>query len=396
MDYREMILSTICGKVGGCIPYVPRLDLWYKANKLGSTLPVKYKNASLMEITDDLEIGYHGVIPDYREYENDDGDVDLGLGIYRFKTIPYSVNLKNIERRVTRENGLTATEYYTPYGKIYTKVLYDENMKKSGMTVAHTVEYAIKSIHEFKSIAYIFENAEVKPNYDYFLEFKNKIGNRGVAVAFNSFAASPMHYIMKELMCIETFFYESFDHQDELQQLAQSIAKFYNSVFEITAASPADIVLSGANYDTSITPPPYFEKYILPSLKGQSEFLHNKGKYLLTHTDGENKGLLKLYKKSRFDIADSICPSPMTGMTLREIKEEFAGDITIWGGIPAICMLEESMDNYEFDKFLDMTMESIGRGDHIIFSIADTAPPGTIFKRIKRIAEKVKEFGPIK
>ncbi len=37
-----------------------------------------------------------------------------------------------------------------------------------------------------------------------------------------------------------------------------------------------------------------------------------KGKFLLTHTDGENIGLLEEYMACEFDIADSICPSPMT------------------------------------------------------------------------------------
>ncbi|MCX7999386.1 MAG: hypothetical protein N3A69_10630, partial [Leptospiraceae bacterium] len=42
--------------------------IWYKANKKNDTLPSKYKNASLRDITDDLSIGYHAVVPDFRDF----------------------------------------------------------------------------------------------------------------------------------------------------------------------------------------------------------------------------------------------------------------------------------------------------------------------------------------
>jgi len=42
-----------------------------------------------------------------------------------------------------------------------------------------------------------------------------------------------------------------------------------------------------------------------------------------------------------------------------------------------------------------MTFASIGNGDHIILSIADTTPPGAKFDRILKIAQKAKQFGPV-
>ena len=396
MNYKELLFSTIKGAATEVIPFVPRLDLWYKANKLNDTLPDKYKNAALMDITDDLNIGYHAVIPDFRDYSDDNGDIDLGLGIYRFKTIPYNVELHNVERKVTREKEIINVEYLTPYGSIHTKVLYSEIMKKSGATLAHVLEYAIKGVQDFEAVAYIYENIEIKPQYDHFLKFKESIGGRGIVAAFNSLCASPMHLIMKELMSVEAFFYESFDNPEELEWLAGKITGYYDKVFEVVANSPAEIVLSGANYDSSIISPLFFNKHIKTSLRRQAESLHKKDKYLITHTDGENRGLLEAYLESGFDIADSVCPAPMTSMSLKDVRDILGKRVTVWGGIPSISVLEDSMTDYEFDKYIDTTMESVGSGDHLIFSIADTTPPGAKFDRIKRIAKKVKEFGPVK
>lgn len=390
------MISTIKGEPAEILPFVPRLDLWYKANKKSGTLPDKYKNATLMEITDDLEIGYHAAVPDFRDYIGEDGDADLGLGIYRFATVPYKVRLHNIRQKTIRENGLTTVEYETPHGTVRTKVLYDESMRKSGATIAHVAEHAIKSVKDFDAVAYIFENAEVSPNYSRYSEFKEQIGNRGITVAFNSLSASPYHFILKELMKTESFFYESFDYPDELRHLVGRLSKYYDKVFDTVLGSPGEVLLSGANYDSSITTPLLFEEYFAPYIKKQAEACHKKGKFLLTHTDGENRGLLEKYLACGFDIADSICPAPMTSHTLADVRSVFDGKITIWGGIPSISVLETSMSDYEFEKYLDMTLESIGRGDHIIFSIADTTPAGAKFERIQQIAKKVREFGAVK
>ena len=85
----------------------------------------------------------------------------------------------------------------------------------------------------------------------------------------------------------------------------------------------------------------------------------------------------------------------MTSQTLKEVRDVFGQKITIWGGIPAACLLENSMSDYEFEKYLDMTLESIGSGRKIILGIADTTPPEAKLDRIMKIASKCKEFGPI-
>lgn len=128
MNYKQLILSAIRGIPTDQIPFVPRLDLWYKANSQGGTLPDKYKNSTLKEITEDMDVGYHAIVPDFRDFLNEDDDADLGLGIHRFKTMPYTVELHNVEREVSRNNGITTVSYTTPYGVIKTRIQYDESM----------------------------------------------------------------------------------------------------------------------------------------------------------------------------------------------------------------------------------------------------------------------------
>ena len=393
MNYRQRILSTIKGQKTDTLPYVPRLDLWYKSNKYKNTLPKKYSGATLMEITEDLDIGYHAVIPDFRDYENEMDNIGFSLGIMNLRNNAYRVDFKNIEYRVKKDGGLTEVTFKTPYGNISTKYLYNEAMKRSGATIGHTVEHAIKSKDDYMAISYIYENLEIVPTYGNHIRFQDQIGDRGVAVAFNLLSASPVHLIMKELMKFELFIYELNDRPEEIEILGEKIKIFFDRLYDIVLDGPADIILSGANYDSFLTWPAFFAKYITPYLKSQSEKAHRKNKYLLTHTDGENKGLIKEYNASNIDIADSICPAPMTSLTFKEIRKELRDDITIWGGLPSICVLKDSMSDYEFEKYIDSILEDIGGGGHIILSFADTTPPDADFKRIVKVAELTRNFG---
>ncbi len=395
MNHKERIIKTIKGERTDCLPFVPRLDLWYRANKKNGTLPIKYRNATLMEMTLDMDIGYHGIVPDFKDIDSIEDEVDRALGIYKLRNMPYRAELKNVERKVTIDGDITQVDYITPVGNIRTKVLYNEDMRREGITITHIVEHAIKSPDDFEAMAYIFNDFRVSPNYEGYNAFNEQISDRGVAVGFVSLAASPMHLIQRELMPVEQFFYEMYDHNEELNWLSGEINNFYTKVFQVVAESQSEIVLSGANYDSSVTYPPFFKEYIAPYLKQQADILHKKDKFLLTHTDGENKGLLDLYLEAGIDIADSICPYPMTKLSLEEVRNVFKGNITIWGGLPSICVLENSMSEYEFEKYLNNTLESVGKADHLILSLADTTPPLAKFERIEKIIKLCKEFGPV-
>ena len=396
MNWKQRILSTINGQDTDVLPFIPRLDLWYKSNSYKKTLPAKYRKATLMEITQDLDIGYHAVIPDFRDFEQSSDNIGFSLGIINLINNCYRVDFKNIEYKMTEKDGLTTIRFLTPSGNITTRFLYNESMREAGATIGHTVEHAIKSKDDYDAVEYIYNNLEIIPKYEDFSRFQGYIGNRGEAIAYSMLSASPVHLIMKELMPFELFIYELNDRPKEIDKLGQKIKIFFDKLFDVVLGSPAEIILSGANYDSSLTWPNFFAKYITPYLKEQSEKAHEKGKYLLTHTDGENKGLLDQFIKGDIDIADSICPDPMTSLSLEEIRKIFAKKITIWGGLPSICILKNSMNDNEFERYIDSIFESIGKGDHLILSFADTTPPDADFGRILKVAEKARRFGPVK
>ena len=170
---------------------------------------------------------------------------------------------------------------------------------------------------------------------------------------------------------------------------------FYEAVLAALLASDAEVVLWGANYDQNITWPPFFEVEIAPWLRNVSDRLHAAGKLLLCHTDGENEALLPFYPSCRFDVAESVCPAPMTRCSLAEVRAGLGPQVTVWGGIPSMALLKDSMDDAVFERYLDEVFAELGNGDRLILGVSDDVPPDAEFDRLERIKERVTAFGPV-
>lgn len=394
MNHRERMLAVLRGEPTDCIPWAPRLDLWYNANKRAGTLPPEYANASLRDITDDLGFAYHAIVPQFKDLRSPTDDLHRALGIYNLWTMPYSTLLHNVDVTVERRGDETQVAYHTPVGTLTTTVVYDDAMRAAGISITHISEHAIKSHDDYAAVGHIFDNMEVVPNVEGYQEFADLVGDRGLAAGFMSLAASPMHLLQRELMPMEFFYYELYDHPDELAQCAASIGRYFKKMFDVCARSPAELFLLGANYDASVTHPPFFSEHITPWLKAFADILHSKGKFLLTHTDGENTGLLDCYLESDIDVADSICPSPMTKLTLKEVRDRFDSRITVMGGVPSVSLLKTSMSDDIFEAYMDEFFTQVGCGDHLILGISDTTPPAADFERIKSIGARTRLFRP--
>ncbi len=399
MTPKERILATLRGEPTDTLPFVPRIDNWFYAQQAQGTLPDNLKNATLQEMVDELGIGYHSIIPNFKGWrEGGYGDLHVGLGIYDLALTPWHVEIHNVGVSSERSpNGHLRVRYDTPKGTVTTEVVYTDEMRKNGITLYVITKHAMEDSDDYEAVSYIFENMEVVPDYDRYAEYReNVVGDRGVAVALSAMWASGGHYLIKELMGFEDFYAERMGDPDAMDEMAEKLQPACDRMFEAALNSPAEVILSGANYDFTFTTPDVVRDYVVPSLKEQSMRAHQKGKYVATHTDGDNTMLLPLYKQSGIDIADSICPAPMTKIPLKDTIDIFDHKITIWGGVPSTALVKDCTTDREFAAIVDQTLEDIGRGDHFIVSVADTLPATADFERFMYLKKKIEEFGPVR
>jgi len=390
------MLKAARGERADQLPWAPRIDLWHNSNSMRGTLPTPFKqDATLDEVADYIGGAYHKVVPEFLNVRSPEDNIDRGLGVYRLWGMAYRPELVGVEREVKIEGNTTFVTYHTPVGSVSCKILYTEEMKRAGASITWISEHVIKEPKDYRTVGYIFKNMKIYPDYENYLEYQRNVGDKGYAAAFANLASSPMHHIMKEFLDATRFYLELYDHPKELQQLSEDMEPFYDQIYRILADSPAEVIFAGGNYDEMITYPPFFRDHIMPYLQKFADILRPRGKLLQTHCDGENKGLLDLLAESGMDVAEAVCPQPMTKVTITEVKKAFKGKLTIFGGVPSVVLLEESMSDKEFENFMKNLFKEIAPGDRFILGVSDTTPPDAKFERLLRITEMVREWGKL-
>jgi hypothetical protein len=262
-------------------------------------------------------------------------------------------------------------------------------MLDGGASIPWTSEHAIRQPAHFDTAAYLFSHLRVEPRAGSWERRCRSAGDRGVAVAYVIGTACPKHHIMKELMPVEQFFLAQHDYPEKVDMLAEAMEPYYTAMKQIAADTAAEIILLGGNYDDSITHPRWFEMHIFPALRDYAAMLHAKGKFLMTHTDGENRRLIPLYLRAGFDIADSVCPAPMTRMTLDEIRAAFEDRITIWGGIPSVVLCPDSASESEFRDWIGRLIGRYGHSSRFVLGVSDMVTADASWERLTYITERV-------
>jgi corrinoid protein of di/trimethylamine methyltransferase len=391
---RERMLAAARGIMPDIIPYAPRIDLWFHSNQLRGTLPDRYRKATS---ADDIAIAegwaLHKVVLEFMAF-GEDAIIDRCLGVYRIPTQGFLTQLPaDVQRRVEKHGDEFRVEYHTPIGQVKGSFVFSDEMRRSGISVPWIKDHLLKKPEDYETVGYLFEHMRVEPAYDGYNRWAAGIGDNGLPVAYALTAGSPMHHIMKILLDSTDFYYKYRDYKKEMFMLAEKMGGYFEQVIEVISNGPAEVALIGANFDDMLTYPPFFKEHIYPWLQRASDRLHRKNKLMLCHTDGENRGLIELLYTCGMDIADSVCPYPMTKLRISEYYKSWGDKITIFGGIPSNLMLEESATDPEFESYLDTLFSAIYPGSRFILGIADTTPPFASFRRLQRIHELVQQRG---
>ena len=69
--------------------------------------------------------------------------------------------------------------YHTPHGSVSSKSKYTEDMRRAGISIAWKAERVIKKPADYKAVGYIFRNIKIHPDYENYLDFKKRVGERG-------------------------------------------------------------------------------------------------------------------------------------------------------------------------------------------------------------------------
>jgi uroporphyrinogen-III decarboxylase len=396
MTHRERMLAAMRGQPTDRIPWAPRMDLWAIAHRARGDLPARFADKNTVQIARELGVACHAVRADYTIKRQPQELALRGIGIDNHPDYPYRVEVDGLPVHFEHGDGLYQTRIETPAGEVSTVIRMTPKMAADGISLPFVEKYAIESEADFEPVAALFEHLTVVPTPQAYNAFRGRVGDQGVAVGNGSLCASPVHLMLHELCSMEEFYVMYAEEPNAMHALGERMVSFFDAMLDAALLSDAEVIFWGANYDQDLTWPTFFKKEITPWLSRVSDRAHAADKLVLTHTDGENRNLLPLYPDCKFDVAESVCPAPMTQCTVREVREGMGTDITVFGGIPCVALMDESMSQSEFEQHMDQLFADFdGNARRLILGVSDNVPPGVNFDRLAQINDWIERFGEV-
>lgn len=396
MNDRERMLATIAGQPTDRLPWAPRMDLWTIAQRARGTLPDDLRDATTVNVARYFGVACHSIRADFTRPQDPRDWILRGFGIENHPDFPYRVAVSGLKVEFTSDGDRYRSIIRTPAGDVTTILEMTEAMRRDGMSIPFVKKRPIESPADFEAVAQVFEHLEVVPAPAAYASFRARVGEHGLAFASGPIAAAPVHLLLHDLMGMESFFYLYMDEPSVIHRFADRLRPFFDDALAAVLECEAEVVWWGANYDQQVTWPTFFSDEIAPWLGSVGDQVRASGKRLATHADGENRQLLPLFPACRLDVAESVCTAPMTGNSLAELRRGMGHGTTIFGGIPSVALLDDSMSDETFEAHLDTVFDELGTGERLILGVSDNVPPAANLDRLNRITERVAAFGHVR
>lgn len=357
MTDRERILATFAREPIDRVCWQPRLEHWYYYNKKVGTLPSRYTHMDLFELYD-----------------------DLGCSI-RYAGRPLVFEYEKCSLRV-EDDGKGRTIYYeTPIGTLTEVLRYGEEG-----TSAHRAKFPIETLDDIEVMEYFLADERVRFDYEQFEAIEARLGERGVCQFY--FPRSPLMRLIINFVGFEKTIYLLHDQRERAERFMAHIERCDDRLFEVLCASPVQILNFGDNIDAWLTPPPLFERYLLPLYERRCEQLHAAGKFTHIHMDGALKPLLPLLSRLPQHGIEAPTPLPQGDVTVSELRDAF-GDKILLDGIPCTSFLPGT----PVRELEEITLQILDLfAPNLILGISDEiSPPGDI-ERVRMVTEIVANY----
>ena len=163
MTHRERMLAAMRGQSTDQIPWAPRMDLWYIAQRARKTIPPRFARMNTAQIADELDVGCHAVRADYTLAREPEELALRALGIDNHPDYPFRVELSKFPMEFRREEGLYNTTIHTRAGDVTMRLRMTNQMAVDGISLPFVEKYPICSADDFEPVAQVFEHLKVIP-----------------------------------------------------------------------------------------------------------------------------------------------------------------------------------------------------------------------------------------
>lgn len=295
----------------------------------------------------------------------------------------YTTHLNQVTVAETQREGVGMRTVQTPLG-----TLTEASQRHAGAETDYVVEYPIKSPEDYARVRFWIADQVLSADYETTRRAIKQIGDNGL-VTIN--AGSPPLTVFFRFLPQERLIYETYDHPQELDRLAEVIHARALEQCRLAAAAPAEVVIAyAADITTRLISPALFERYALPFLQDCAAVLHSAGKIFALHTCGDVRALLPLMRASGIDAIDSLSEPPL-GNTPFEVAMEILGDdICLIGGVSPIVLANGQPA--ELRAHVHDLWERLPSRRNLLLCTSDATAYGTPVENLRLVSQLVREY----
>ena len=382
---RQRALKVIEGEQPDRLPFITRLEAWYKSHLRTGTLPPEFRGMALPELHRTIRVGQLKFVVPFA-YRLRGVEVNVWHNHERIvqEYEPILENFPGVWDFVpTDKAGITLTELVTPKGKLRLKHrLLEENVLTG--TDPYLQEHLIKEESDFGTVEYILEQLEWIPRFESYSSEQAQLGGNAFVVPL--LLRIPFQQVLLEYLGETSLFYSLYDHPKQTQRLLKLLDEQMLELLERLGEFNVPYIEFPDNLHGMMTNPKLFQKYCLPAYQRYAKILHGQGKKVGSHTDGNLKPLLRYLAESGLDVCESFSPYPLTECRFEEAWSAWESGPVIWGGIPS-PLLEETTRPDEFAVYIESLLAKIDRP--VILGVVDLFMRHNSIERVRQIAQEL-------
>ena len=371
---KEAILDIFAHRKPNKIVYSPRIYYWYLGNKLFLNKPKNLTRNIPSHFLKKSQIEIYEMLNASPRYVQETLYYDL------IETKIRSDSNIVIKRKKGSKEGEMTISYKTPLGNL----MQVENIG-AGLG-AHPTEYPIKSLVDLKIMQYIIENTSVSFSHKNYIRAEKEFGDLGVVSTYLSH--SPFQKLVTELMGFSRTILFLKRYPNQVEKFMDFLEQWDDHLYSEIISSPLQIINFGENIDGNLSPPHYFERYLIPYYKKRVKQVHQSGKYCHIHIDGALKDLLPYLENIPFDGLEALTAFPQGDVSLEEIRDAIGNKILL-DGIPSVIFLPEYSEDY-LKSYTKRVIELFY--PNLILGVSDELSPNGEIKKIELIADIVKNY----
>ena len=362
---RELNLAVFEGTAGGVL-WQPSLEQWIGVHMRQGALPGRFRGMEIPEIYDAVGCSIR--------FTSDGAFLPSGW--------PHRRMIRDYEVR----HDLVRIEEHHPNHTI-SRIRTRAGELRTVRRGSWTVDFAVKTPEDLGVLTDFVERQRYEVNLETYHRAARVQGHRGEpSVRLRS---SGFTDLIKLWCGLPGTYYLLHDHPARVEAYLEACSRRDDRLIDTALQLPCRIFSVCDHANNEFTPPPIFERFILPRLQYFSERFHAAGRFLHTHWDGNSRLMLPYLRETGLDGVEALTPAPMGDLTPEEIKKAVGEEMVVLDLLPAIFFLPD----YPLADLLTFTRRIIDIfAPKLIMGVSDEMSEVGQIEKVEAISRLVDEI----